>query len=144
MEQLFAMCGSQAFEHCATLFRQPNEDLSTVLLVRHPPDQPLLLQPVRQSYSAMMADLHPFSQLPDGQFFPAGVADDGKQCLVLLQGQAGFLDCIFTEVQETAQGVAKFCQGLVISFGKSREIHHRFTHVFLYAAWMRVGFIQIG
>ncbi len=66
---------------------------------------------------AVMAQQEPLRQFLHRHLVASGIAFDGQQGLMLLRCQPGLAGSGLTEIEEFAQGMAKFRQGLVIGLG---------------------------
>lgn len=88
-------------------------------------NQVFSFQPVDETDRTMVLDLQAFSQITDRDFFTVLKTRDGQQGLILLRGDPDLRSRIFTEVQQTAQGVTEFREDFVFSLGDTRRIWHR-------------------
>jgi hypothetical protein len=86
-------------------------------------NQPASLQAIDQLDRAVMLDLQPLGQRPNGCSLPAAQALHRQKRLMLLWLQTCGTRCPFAEIQESPDLVAKFSQSLNV-IGGALELFH--------------------
>src|ERR1051325_10613483 len=79
-------------------------------------DHPLRLQPVDQSYCAVVPYLQPLGELSHGQMIAALLSLDKQKRQILLWSQSNRVSGVFAEVQKPPEVAAKLSEHFVFRF----------------------------
>lgn len=103
-----------------SLRRQMKMDFTSIARTLDASNRPTFHHPVREFHSAVMPDLQPVCNFPDGRLPALRQPLDGEQKLVLVGLQSVFPRGFFAESQEPADLMPEFGKGPIAGGGKVR------------------------
>src|SRR5262249_3345847 len=112
--QLGPMRDRELAEEPVAVRRDRDDHLAAVRPAVPPDDQPALLAAVDQLDGAVVPQLEPLGERPDGRRNPRRNAADGKEELVLARLDADLGRSVLAEAEEAAELVAEFGEGAVL------------------------------